>query len=197
MPSPAWSMSVRLNLSLGHTRAGHRRTRPTLYLERANPQVLLGTRWNANFLSATVQDCSIITMESRTSLEKQHPPPPYNGSASEGNNSDPAPPSYTALPPATASTSASTPAPAPAPSQPSAVASSSSSSQSFLASAKEAYKARRAAKDLDRKVEFYEKLYGFVPKNVMSEAEWKAAKSAAPKVKKKGQLKSTTYMMHG
>ena len=36
-----------------------------------------------------------------------------------------------------------------------------------------------------RKVDFYMKQYGFVPKNVMTEAEWKRAKKQAPTVEKK------------
>jgi hypothetical protein len=56
--------------------------------------------------------------------------------------------------------------------------------QGLLASAKDAYRSHKAAKDASRKVQFYEQIYGFVPKNVMTEAEWKAARKKAPVVKK-------------
>lgn len=53
-------------------------------------------------------------------------------------------------------------------------------------------KESRAAK---KKVDYYEKLYGFVPKNVMTEAEWSRSRKEAPK-ERTGKLKSTVYMGH-
>lgn len=38
-------------------------------------------------------------------------------------------------------------------------------------------------KKLAKKVDWYERHYGFVPRNVMTEAEWQAARDRAPKVK--------------
>ncbi len=49
--------------------------------------------------------------------------------------------------------------------------------------AKQSYKDKRRAKEAVRKVDFYEKLYGFVPKNAMTEAEWRDARERAPKAK--------------
>lgn len=47
-----------------------------------------------------------------------------------------------------------------------------------------------------RKVDFYLKNYGFVPKNVMTEAEWAKARRDAPKVKPATGLKATAYQGH-
>lgn len=49
--------------------------------------------------------------------------------------------------------------------------------------AKQSYKNKRRVKEAARKVDFYEKLYGFVPKNAMTEAEWRDARERAPKAK--------------
>lgn len=47
----------------------------------------------------------------------------------------------------------------------------------------QAYKDKRRAKEAARKVDLYERLYGFVPKNVMTEAEWRDARGRVPKTK--------------
>ncbi|KAK2759757.1 hypothetical protein FQN54_002491 [Arachnomyces sp. PD_36] len=67
------------------------------------------------------------------------------------------------------------------------------SSLSFMGNMKKAYDDKKKAKEAAKKVDFYEKMYGFVPKNVMSEAEWKQAKKDAPKVKAPNQLKATSF----
>jgi hypothetical protein len=75
--------------------------------------------------------------------------------------------------------------------------SSSSSSLSpfkYLASAKDAYRSHKAAKEADRKVQFYQNIYGFVPKNVMTEAEWKAARKKAPVHRK--PFRARGYWVH-
>lgn len=46
---------------------------------------------------------------------------------------------------------------------------------------KQAYWYRRRVKEAARKVDFYENMYEFVPKNAMTEAEWRDAKERAPK----------------
>ncbi|DAA76769.1 TPA_exp: Uncharacterized protein A8136_6998 [Trichophyton benhamiae CBS 112371] len=48
----------------------------------------------------------------------------------------------------------------------------------------------------ETKVDFYLKNYGFVPKNVMTEAEWAKARRDAPKVKSATGLKATAYQGH-
>ncbi|TPX12838.1 uncharacterized protein E0L32_006718 [Thyridium curvatum] len=83
------------------------------------------------------------------------------------------------------SASSSSPPPPPPPAEASSSSSSrggSSSSNPFnlIRSAKEAYEARQA----NKKVDYYEKMYGFVPKNVMTEAEWKRARKEAPRERK-------------
>lgn len=56
---------------------------------------------------------------------------------------------------------------------------------------------RKKAKEAAKKVDFYEKHYGFVPKNVMTEAEWKKARKDAPKVEaSSNKLKATAYQGH-
>ena len=60
---------------------------------------------------------------------------------------------------------------------------SSPTKPSLLKRAKQAHEDWRSARDSARKVDFYEKTYGFVPKNVMTEAEWRAARERAPKEK--------------
>ncbi|KFH41563.1 hypothetical protein ACRE_077070 [Hapsidospora chrysogenum ATCC 11550] len=86
----------------------------------------------------------------------------------------------------------------PEPSQTAAAAatptpSSSSSSSSILGRIRDAYVERRMAKEAQRKVDFYEDIYGFVPKNVMTQAEWRLARERAPKVKVKTSWGGRTY----
>lgn len=63
---------------------------------------------------------------------------------------------------------------------------SSSSAQpspsSFLRNPLRSISSYRRDRESRKKVDYYERVYGFVPKNVMSEAEWRAAREAAPKV---------------
>jgi hypothetical protein len=73
--------------------------------------------------------------------------------------------------------------------------STSSSAVSFIQKAKASYSEKRKAKEAAKKVDFYEKMYGFVPKNVMSEAEWKKAREKAPKAKAKVSLEARPWMM--
>ncbi|KAL2105778.1 hypothetical protein VUR80DRAFT_7769 [Thermomyces stellatus] len=54
---------------------------------------------------------------------------------------------------------------------------------SFIHNAAQAYKDKRRAKEATRKVNYYQKLYGFVPKNAMTEAEWRDAREKVPKTK--------------
>lgn len=68
---------------------------------------------------------------------------------------------------------------------------------SLVRNASQAYSDRKKAKEAARKVDYYEKIYGFVPKNVMTKAEWKRAREEAPKVKVPGKLKATTFLMPG
>lgn len=70
---------------------------------------------------------------------------------------------------------------------------SSSSPLSFIKNAKHAYDDKKKAKEAARKVDYYQKNYGFVPKNVMSEAEWKRAKENAPKEKVPFKPKAKPY----
>ena len=70
---------------------------------------------------------------------------------------------------------------------------SSSSSSSILGRIRDAYVERRMAKEAQRKVDFYEDIYGFVPKNVMTQAEWRLARERAPKVKVKTSWGGKTY----
>lgn len=53
----------------------------------------------------------------------------------------------------------------------------------LLQAAQQSYKNKRRVKEAARKVDFYEKLYGFVPKNAMTEAEWRDARERAQKTK--------------
>lgn len=78
---------------------------------------------------------------------------------------------------------------------PSSSAAKSRSPLSLVRDATQAYSDKKKAKQAARKVDFYEKIYGFVPKNAMSEAEWKRARENAPKVKVKGKLRATPYGM--
>lgn len=75
---------------------------------------------------------------------------------------------------------------------PTASASASSSSNPF-SNLKAAYQEKQRAKLAAKKVDYYEKLYGFVPKNVMTELEWKDSRDRAPKVKKPTEWGSRTY----
>ena len=54
---------------------------------------------------------------------------------------------------------------------------------SFIKNATQLYKDKRRAKEAARKVDYYKKLYGFVPKNAMTEAEWRDARERIPKTK--------------
>lgn len=58
------------------------------------------------------------------------------------------------------------------------------------------YTERKKAKAAAKKVDYYEKKYGFVPKNAMTEAEWKRAKKNGPTVKVPSKLKVTAYHGH-
>jgi hypothetical protein len=145
------------------------------------------------------------TMESRASTFSQGPPPPYGDDSgvalpgyedpvsptqqTHGEPSTSPPPAPTTTPP----TSTSRPSQPTSSTAPEAASTRKPSATSFLTSARDALTSCRRGKDLDRKVQFYEKMYGFVPKNVMSEAEWAAARKAAPKERKKGQLKQRLY----
>ena len=64
--------------------------------------------------------------------------------------------------------------------QPPAEAGPSRHPLSFVKSSTQAYKDRRRAREARRKVDYYEKLYGFVPKNAMTEAEWRDARERVP-----------------
>jgi hypothetical protein len=77
------------------------------------------------------------------------------------------------------------------PSSPTSPAASSSSNP--FSNLKTAYKEKQRAKMAAKKVDYYEKIYGFVPKNVMSEAEWKDARDRAPKVKKPTEFGARSY----
>ncbi|KAI0485537.1 hypothetical protein F4859DRAFT_386861 [Xylaria cf. heliscus] len=139
------------------------------------------------------------------------PPPPYaetdpsNDQSEEGRLSDEEPPSYdftedgrpvprekgdAVIPDTPASSLAST-------SASSASTSTLPSSESFFTAAKKKYDEKKKAKEIAEKVDYYEKIYGFVPKNAMTEAEWKRARDAAPKTKAKGELKATLYGGYG
>ena len=71
----------------------------------------------------------------------------------------------------------------------------SSSGLSFLQKAKQAHGDWKSARDSARKIDFYEKTYGFVPKNAMTEAEWKAARSRAPKEKVPFKAAGSFYLL--
>ncbi|KXJ88736.1 hypothetical protein Micbo1qcDRAFT_177787 [Microdochium bolleyi] len=91
---------------------------------------------------------------------------------------------------APASTSAASSSSSPSPLPPPPFESSPwSSSSIFSRTPRRHFQEWRRGKEAKKKVDFYENLYGFVPKNVMSEAEWRAAREAAPKTRAKGQLK--------
>ena len=64
-------------------------------------------------------------------------------------------------------------------------------------SAVESYEEKRRAREAKRKVDFYEKLYGFVPKNAMTEAEWRAAREKMPKEKVKSSLRASRPYVSG
>lgn len=104
-------------------------------------------------------------------------------------------PSTTLRPPGPAEAGPSSQAFPSSPSLPSSSAAKSRSPLSLVRDATQAYSDKKKAKAAARKVDFYEKIYGFVPKNAMSEAEWKRARENAPKVKVKGKLRATPYGM--
>ncbi|KAH6677897.1 hypothetical protein F5X68DRAFT_213389 [Plectosphaerella plurivora] len=79
------------------------------------------------------------------------------------------------------------------PSSSATTASSASSSLNPFSNLKTAYQEKQRAKLAAKKVDYYEKIYGFVPKNVMTEAEWKDARDRAPKVKKSTEWGARTY----
>ncbi|KAL6862641.1 hypothetical protein ACO1O0_002878 [Amphichorda felina] len=56
-------------------------------------------------------------------------------------------------------------------------------SSSYLERLRDALAEKKRAREARRKVDFYQRIYGFVPKNVMTEAEWRRAKERAPKEK--------------
>jgi hypothetical protein len=75
----------------------------------------------------------------------------------------------------------------------------------------ESYAQRKRAKEAVRKVDYYEKMYGFVPRNVMTQAEWRDARrrnvdaEEAKKKKKKDEegekkgekkARATAYIGH-
>lgn len=75
--------------------------------------------------------------------------------------------------------------------------STSNSTIDKIKSLKHAYSQKKAAEKEAKKVDFYLKNYGFVPKNVMTEAEWERARKNAPKVKgATNGLKATAYQGH-
>ncbi|KAM5492458.1 hypothetical protein McaMca56_007023 [Microsporum canis] len=68
---------------------------------------------------------------------------------------------------------------------------------SLIKTLKQTYNEKKKARESARRVDYYEKNYGFVPKNAMTEAEWKKARRDAPKVKGAGSgLKITAYQGH-
>ncbi|KAI0205635.1 hypothetical protein F4808DRAFT_409747 [Astrocystis sublimbata] len=69
-----------------------------------------------------------------------------------------------------------------------------SSSTSLFTAIKQKHNRKKKGKEIEKKVDLYERIYGFVPKNVMTEDEWRRAREAAPKTKKKGGLKATPFM---
>jgi hypothetical protein len=92
---------------------------------------------------------------------------------------------------AVAPSSSSVPAQSPAASSPAAAA-SDSSRPSLLARYRDARNAK-AAKKAQRKVDFYERYYGCVPRNVMTNEEWENARKRTPVEKKKTSWGSRTY----
>ncbi|KAH8885741.1 hypothetical protein GQ53DRAFT_353230 [Thozetella sp. PMI_491] len=80
-----------------------------------------------------------------------------------------------------------------APSPSSSARAKASSHFSFMRDVKDRYTGKRQEKEAAKKVDVYEKLYGFVPKNAMSEEEWERARKAAPKVKVPFQFKKNLY----
>lgn len=66
-------------------------------------------------------------------------------------------------------------------------------SSSRLTRLRESIAEKRRAKEAQRKVDFYQDIYGFVPKNVMTEAEWRQARDRAPKVKVHTPLRARVY----
>lgn len=108
------------------------------------------------------------------------PPPPYESrpsSLAEHRSPSPATSSKDAAEQGRASKSPHTNLPEDADSTPAEP--SSRRRLSFV----QAYKEKRRAKEAARKVDYYERLYGFVPKNVMTEAEWRDARERIPKTK--------------
>ena len=129
-------------------------------------------------------------------------PPPYE----DGPRAEPVgnPKSHTVMP--GESSSGEGPAQVPTPAITSTATTSGDASPdskgksplSFVRSAKQAYEERREAREAKRKVDFYEKIYGFVPKNVMSEAEWRKARERAPKEKSSASWRrSNVYWLDG
>ncbi|KFA64617.1 hypothetical protein S40285_10160 [Stachybotrys chlorohalonatus IBT 40285] len=112
-------------------------------------------------------------------------PPPYTELPSASEHHLGESPQYTSAQPARKAPPQPTAQPAPA------AEASRSSPFSLL---KDAVTGRRAASAAQRKVDYYEKTYGFVPKNAMTEEEWRRAREAAPKIKKKTQWGSKMYM---
>ncbi|KAM0330109.1 hypothetical protein ACHAQA_004281 [Verticillium albo-atrum] len=76
---------------------------------------------------------------------------------------------------------------------PSPAKSSSRSPLSFIKDASQAYSDRKREKEASKKVDFYEKHYGFVPKNVLTEAEWKRIRKDAVKVKAPTKVQAKGY----
>ncbi|KAM0276083.1 hypothetical protein ACHAQH_007102 [Verticillium albo-atrum] len=78
---------------------------------------------------------------------------------------------------------------APSSSAPSSSAPSSSAPSSSPAAASSSrnpityFMDKKREREATKKVDFYEKHYGFVPKNVLTEADWKRIRKNAPKVK--------------
>ncbi|KAF3354372.1 Putative oxidoreductase [Verticillium dahliae VDG1] len=52
---------------------------------------------------------------------------------------------------------------------------------------------KKREREATKKVDFYEKHYGFVPKNVLTEAEWKRIRKEAVKVKVPVKMRSKGY----
>ncbi|KAG7147883.1 hypothetical protein HYQ46_003256 [Verticillium longisporum] len=75
------------------------------------------------------------------------------------------------------------------PPPPSPVTAGSSSSRNPFTYLRDKKREREATK----KVDFYEKHYGFVPKNVLTEAEWKRIRKEAVKVKVPVKMRSKGY----
>jgi hypothetical protein len=63
----------------------------------------------------------------------------------------------------------------------------------FVKNMAQSYEEKKKAKEAARKVDFYQDIYGFVPKNAMTEAEWKLARKRAPKTKVDSSLHASVY----